>query len=87
MPDRLSPALEELLRVDQENYDALRLKWRKGLPEVLVRSLAVDYLRGIVDESTTDAFEEYQARWGSNTRLRGQRKKSKKQSKKTPHHR
>ena len=40
------------------------LTWRRGLSEVVVRSLASDYLRGIIEPCTTDAFQEYEYRWG-----------------------
>ena len=39
-----------------------RLAWARALREVELRSLASDFLRGIKDECTEDAYNEYQRR-------------------------
>lgn len=57
-----------------QQYEDARLKWRKDLPDVLVRELASEYLRGMVDECTTDAFHEYESRWGVHTVQKGKNK-------------
>lgn len=46
------------------SYEELCLEWRRSLPEAIVRSLAADYLRGIIEPCTTDAFAEYEYRFG-----------------------
>lgn len=46
------------------SYDDQVLAWRKNLTETDCRSLASDYLRGIKQPDTHDAYDEYQERWG-----------------------
>jgi len=41
-----------------------RMQWRKELTDTDVRALASDYLRGVEDECTEDAFKEYELRFG-----------------------
>ena len=53
-PDRALSAPESSL--DQ------RIIWARSLREVELRSLASDFLRGIKDECTEDAYNEYQRR-------------------------
>lgn len=48
----------------QMEHDEQRMAWRRAQPEHVIRSLASDYLRGSVDECTTDAYHEYQDRFG-----------------------
>lgn len=43
-------------------YDLACSEWARGLSETNLRSLASDYMRGVRDESTEDAYEEYQRR-------------------------
>lgn len=50
--------------MNDQQYEEARLQWRRSLPDNLVRSLAADFLRDIVDECTLDAFEEYEHRFG-----------------------
>lgn len=46
------------------SYDEQRIAWRKSLPELIVRELASDYMRGRQDECTYDAYLEYERRFG-----------------------
>lgn len=50
--------------MNELEYELARLEWRRSLSDLLVRSLAADFLRDIVDECTLDAFEEYEHRFG-----------------------
>lgn len=60
-------------------YEAQRMDWRRSLSDIHCRELASDYIRGRVDDCTTDAFREFEARWGKHIRGNGvQRKPSKK---------
>jgi hypothetical protein len=69
-------------QLGQHSYDDQRIIWRQSLAEDVLRSLASDYLRGMVDESTADAFREYEHRWGPHVKgNRGLSKKSKKSRK------
>jgi len=43
--------------------DAARIAWAKGLREMDLRSLAVDYLRGDRSQACVDAYEEYKRRF------------------------
>lgn len=45
-----------------------RLEWRKAQNEATIRSLASEYLRGIIDDCTTDAYLEYEQRFGPHTK-------------------
>jgi hypothetical protein len=49
-------------KVSPADYDALCINWARRLTEGNLRALASDYMRGIRDESTEDAFEEYKRR-------------------------
>jgi len=46
------------------SYDELRIEWCRSLNDMTIRDFAADYLRGIVTEDTTDAFAEYERRFG-----------------------
>lgn len=50
------------------SIDEQRLRWRASLSEVEVRSLASDYLRGMVDECNADAYLEFVHRFGAHTK-------------------
>ena len=49
---------------DPPGYIELCIEWQRSLPDEIVRSLAAEYLRGMVDPCTLDAFHEYERRWG-----------------------
>lgn len=53
-------------------YDELRIFWREKQPDDIIRSLAYDYARGLIDECTSDAYEEYQLRWGKQKKRKSQ---------------
>lgn len=44
------------------SYDRLCDDWASSLSEVNLRALASDYMRGIIDESTEDAYNEFRLR-------------------------
>lgn len=46
------------------SYMAERLAWRKSLTDTDVRALAYEYKVGNYDECSTDAWAEYQERFG-----------------------
>lgn len=50
------------------SYIELRMQWRYRLSDTEVRELASEYLRGMVDECTTDAFAEYERRFGKHVK-------------------
>lgn len=70
---------------DPPGYLELCIEWRIGLSDEIVRSLASDYLRGMVDPCTQDAFNEYERRWGPHHKGVRAPKASKKSRR--PHHR
>ena len=48
------------MSVDQaEAYMQQRIAWRRALPDLVVRELASDFLRGHKDEMYEDAYQEY----------------------------
>lgn len=53
-----------------------RLAWQRGLTEKDCRELASEYLRGRIDDSTTDAFEEFERRYGKQTTVSGHANKA-----------
>jgi len=59
------------------------LEWRRSLDDMTVRSMAADYLRGETDACNTDAFREYEHRFGKVTK--SQRKHGKKSKAIRPH--
>jgi hypothetical protein len=59
------------------------LEWRHSLDDMTVRSMAADYLRGDRDACNTDAFHEYEHRFGKVTK--SQRKHGKKSKAIRPH--
>lgn len=63
-------SIAEDLSTYSPTYDEQRLTWRHQLSEVDCRSLASEYIRGIIDECTTDAFKEFEKRYG--TYIKGQ---------------
>lgn len=45
-----------------------RMLWRRSLPDDILRSLASDFLRGLVDECNADAFAEFEYRYGAHVK-------------------
>lgn len=51
------------------------LEWRHSLDDMTVRSMAADYLRGEQDPCNTDAFHEYEHRFGKVSKAQARRRK------------
>lgn len=50
------------------DYEVERWIWRRSLSDENVRAMAADYLRGMIDECNSDAFQEYELRWGPHSK-------------------
>ena len=51
-----------------DDYLMQRLEWRKRQTDTVIRALAYDYRVGLIDECTSDAWDEYMVRFGPNAR-------------------
>lgn len=55
-------------RLMQAEYMMDRMIWARSLNDTDVRAMAADYLRGQNDECSTDAYQEYQRRFGEHSK-------------------
>jgi hypothetical protein len=55
-------------RMMQAQYQIDRKIWARSLNDNDVRAMAADYMRGLKDECSIDAYEEYQRRFGEVTK-------------------
>ena len=55
-----------------DDFEA-RMRWRKRLPEHVVRELAVEYMQGHRDQCNTDAYHEFLERFGDPAEARAER--------------
>ncbi len=58
------PLIEFSGPASSPSYEAQRLAWRRSLTDADVRALAYEYKVGNYDECSTDAWAEYQDRFG-----------------------
>lgn len=74
---------QPLPQVERTPLTEERMIWCKSLKEVELRSLASDYLMGRIDETTSDAFIEFELRFGPYVKGDNTPSKSKKAQKRS----